>query len=325
MPEQSSVAPMAALWRLLLAARRAGAGLDDMAVATLSVDALGQVADGSRDDALATIEFAGGRWRIVACRADPALLDLYLPLCAAAPTRPLVVAHLGQSLDGQIATSTGDSNFVTGPANLDHLHRLRALCDAIVVGAGTIASDDPQLTTRRVEGSDPVRIVIDPNRRLRRSHRVFTDGGRSIVVYSARATDPAAEAAASAAGESDRSGSADIAELAVPATAAGIDLRALLEKLRDRGLASIFVEGGGRTVSAFVAAGLVDRLQIAVAPLLTGAGRAGLSLPARAAIGDCVRPPTRIFAMGDDVLFDCDLSGTVKPAGEDGALPRPIG
>ena len=88
---------------------------------------------------------------------DPrrALIDLYLPICSATDADPITVGHLGQSLDGFIATHSGDSQFVTGEENILHLHRMRALCDAVIVGAGTVAADDPQLTTRHVEGREP--------------------------------------------------------------------------------------------------------------------------------------------------------------------------
>jgi hypothetical protein len=82
---------------------------------------------------------------------DPrhAMIDLYLPICSATDANPITVGHLGQSLDGFIATHAGESQYVTGEENILHLHRMRALCDAVVVGAGTIAADDPQLTTRK--------------------------------------------------------------------------------------------------------------------------------------------------------------------------------
>src|SRR6266496_2786576 len=78
--------------------------------------------------------------------------DLYLPIAAATLVNPMTVGHLGQSLDGFIATHAGESRWVTGHENMRHMHRLRALCDAVVVGAGTVAVDDPLLTTRLVEG-----------------------------------------------------------------------------------------------------------------------------------------------------------------------------
>src|SRR5689334_4574438 len=110
------------------------------------------------------------------------LLELYAPLCVGRVGTPLTVAHLGQSLDGYIATASGDSYYVTGPDNVRHLHRLRALCSAIVVGAGTIERDDPQLTVRHVPGENPVRVVLDPSARLDASRRVFTDGAAPTLV-----------------------------------------------------------------------------------------------------------------------------------------------
>jgi riboflavin-specific deaminase-like protein len=224
------------------------------------------------------------------------LLDLYGPICAGRPERPLTIAQLGQSLDGHIATATGDSYYVTGLANVRHVHRLRALCAAVVVGAGTVARDDPQLTVRHVAGESPVRVVLDPRARLGAERRVFTDAvARTLVVH-------AADVRASAPG---------VAEvLRVPLEDGRLRLDVLLRELHARGLWSVLVEGGGATVSSFLAAGLLDRLHVAIAPLLTGDGRPGLTLAARDKIADCLRPAHRVFAMGGDVLFDCDLRTT---------------
>src|SRR5437016_715601 len=109
----------------------------------------------------------GAGWEPMLDIDDPrkALVDLYLPICSATRARPITVGHLGQSLDGFIATHAGESQWVTGQENILHMHRLRALCDAVVVGAGTVAADDPELTTRLVPGPNPLRVVIDPARR----------------------------------------------------------------------------------------------------------------------------------------------------------------
>jgi len=239
------------------------------------------------------------------------LLDLYAPLCPAQAERPLTIAHLGQSLDGHIATASGDSYYVTGPDNVRHLHRLRALSAAVVVGAGTVDRDDPQLTVRHVPGPNPVRVILDPSARLDARRRVFADGAAPTLVVHAEGLDAPAP------------GNAEI--LRVPADAEGLKLDVLLARLRERGLTSVFIEGGGSTVSRFLEAGLLDRLHVAIAPLLTGRGHRGLTLPARERIAECVRPAHRVFTMGDDVLFDCDLRATAHAVTEPkGSLTRAI-
>src|SRR5476649_535247 len=131
-------------------------------------------------------------WQAVLPADDPryALIDLYLPICTA---QPITVGHLGQSLDGFIATHAGESQFVTGEENILHLHRMRALCDAVVVGAGTVAADDPQLTTRLVPGVSPLRVVLDPARRLANHYRVFQDGAAETLYICAQSLMQAGE------------------------------------------------------------------------------------------------------------------------------------
>ena len=243
---------------------------------------------------------------------DPPLLDLYGPLLGHAADAPLVVGHLGQSLDGFIATESGDSRFVTGRDNILHLHRMRALCDAVVVGAGTVAADDPRLTTREVSGPSPLRVVLDPRRRLGGAHRVFTDGEAPTLLV---------HAAGVAASRPPPAGTA-VETLALPlAPAGGLDLEALLAALRARGCTRVFVEGGARTVTAFLQSGLLSRLQVAVAPLLIGAGRPSVRLPGSMALADCLRARHRVFRMGSDVLFDLDLAQRREGGQPDGDLP----
>ncbi len=132
---------------------------------------------------------------------DPAarqLFDLFKPLLDFGPAGAgWVIAQLGQSLDGCVATRSGDSSFINGAENLLHLHRLRAVCDAVIVGAGTVAIDNPQLTTRNVHGPNPVRVLLDPGLRLIelvKTARVFNDGqAATLWVCDARWGDQAIE------------------------------------------------------------------------------------------------------------------------------------
>ena len=230
---------------------------------------------------------------------DPrsALIDLYLPVCGATSARPVTAGHLGQSLDGFIATHSGDSQFVTGDDNLRHMHRMRALSDCIVVGAGTVAADDPQLTTRLVRGPNPTRVIFDPTRRLAPTYRVFTDNAAPTLYICARSRIGSGETHVGHA-----------AVVGIDEAGPERDVAQVLTLLRGRGCARVFVEGGGVTVSAFLEANLLDRLQIAIAPVLIGDGRPAIRLAPHASLRDCRRPGYRVFRMGGDVLFDCNLN-----------------
>jgi riboflavin-specific deaminase-like protein len=219
------------------------------------------------------------------------LFDLYLSVCLASTNQPLTLAHLGQSLDGRIATEGGASCYVTGPANIVHLHRMRALCDVVLVGATTVRSDNPRLTTRRVQGSNPVRAILDTQLRLPREFNVFQDAAAPTLVFCDRRVTK------------DSLGQAQV--IGVPTQDGRLSLVAILEQLHKRGLYTVFIEGGGITVSGFLQAGLLDRLQVTVAPLLIGSGRPSITLPVIEDLNDGLRPQHRLFIMGDDVLFDC--------------------
>jgi riboflavin-specific deaminase-like protein len=231
-------------------------------------------------------------------RAAAQLLDLYMPLCVGPKSTTLVVGHIGQSLDGQIATATGDSRYVTGSENLHHVHRLRALFSAVVVGAGTVDRDDPQLTTRLVRGDNPTRVVITPTCRLSPQRRLFQDALAPTLIVCARDHGM----------NGHRPAHVEVVE--IDAQGEHLPPGAIVAALRLRGLGRIFLEGGGFTVSRFVEAGALDRLHIAIAPVLLGSGRPGLKLPPIDRIDDAIRPQTRRFDLGSDVLFDCCLGGS---------------
>jgi len=232
------------------------------------------------------------------------MIDLYLPLVIHDTSdHPMRIAHLGQSLDGRIATVIGASHYVTGPENIDHLHRLRALCDAVVVGAGTAEADNPRLTVRRVAGENPLRVVIDPRGRLSPTLGIFNDCAAKTLIYRAKPV-PAKQAA-------QFSENVEIAVM--PKEDDGISPGAIIDDLRQRGAKRIFVEGGGVTVSRFLRAGCLDRLQVTIAPMVIGSGRSGISLPEIDRLDRAIRPRARHFSMGSDILFDCAPGTSVFP------------
>lgn len=248
---------------------------------------------------------ASGRWEASAplTLAARDLFELYLPLQLRAD---LVIGQTGQSLDGRIATENGHSHYITGPSDIRRLHRVRALVDAVVVGAGTIAADNPRLTVRHVDGSNPARVVLDPGGRLDPARHVFSDGAApTIVVRRASATRvppiPGSRM------------------LVLPSSeAGGFDPHHLVQALQGLGLRRLLIEGGATTVSRFLQAGALDRLHVTVAPLLIGSGRAAVELDRIDSLAQAIRPPCRVFHLDNDVLFDLELAAR----GENAALHR---
>jgi len=191
--------------------------------------------------------------------------------CRVRHGRPLVTLKLATSLDGRIATASGESRWITGSAARERAHLLRATHDAVLVGTGTALADDPQLTCRLpgLESRSPVRIVTDRQLRLPANLRLFTEADQAPTwVATLASSDPARQAA--------------LAQLGVklvtaePGAAGGIDLAALLHRLGNDGLTRLLVEGGGQLAAALLRAGLVDRLVWMRAPFAIG----GDGLPA---------------------------------------------
>ncbi|MGC5780578.1 RibD family protein [Methylobacterium sp. NFXW15] len=234
-------------------------------------------------------------WRAPGIDRDAAACAIFSPFEVGTKRRPFVVAQLGQSLDGRIATPSGDSKYINLCPALDHLHRIRARVDAVIVGIGTVLADDPLLTVRRVEGANPARIVIDPSGRIPPTARCLAeDGMRRIVVCRTDAVVPDSM-------EAVRMGEDEI-----------FCPRAIIVRLGSLGFARLLVEGGARTVSAFIDAGAIDRLHLMVAPLILGSGRSGLDLRPISALSEAMRPVTTTYPLGaGEVLFDCDLRRTV--------------
>ena len=221
--------------------------------------------------------------------------------------RPFVVAQLGQSLDGRIATPTGESRWINGSSALDHVHRLRAAVDAVVVGVGTAVADDPLLNVRRVPGRHPARVVIDPNGRLPAGMRCLdgADGVRRIVVRAAPDTPPPTCTEGVRVGDTPDS---SVEFLTLPRSNGQLSPRAIVDALYACGLKKLLIEGGASTVSAFIDDGAVDRLHVLVAPMILGSGKTGLSLKPIEKLSQAKRPTAGVHLLDDgDVLFDCDL------------------
>lgn len=232
-----------------------------------------------------------------------ALWPIYGPLVGEGHSRGFVIGQIGQSLDGRIATPNGRSHYINGPGAILHLHRLRALVDAVVVGVGTAIADDPELNVRHESGPTPARVIIDPNGRLSaRAKCLRDDGARRIIIHSADAARRGVEV-------TFNSETQGVEHLPLPCSPDGIDPVEVLEALARIGLRRILVEGGAVTLSRFLAAGCLTRLHVMVAPIIIGSGPTGMVLPPIASLDDALRPKVATFALpAGDILFDCAFS-----------------
>lgn len=240
--------------------------------------------------------------------------------------RPLVIAKYAMSLDGRIATATGHARWISGPDAREHLHRLRASVDAILVGSGTVAADDPLLTARppvpATTPHQPLRVVLDSTGRLPATARVFDPA--------LPATTLVATTGAMLADQRQALIGRGVEILMLPADDGGVDLTALLAALGDRGVTTLLVEGGAHIHGSFFAAGLVHKVVSYVAPVIIGgaaapgpvAGRGALTMDQALRLAN-----TRVERLGADVLIEGYVPATCGhlPLAGDGELARSIG
>lgn len=213
---------------------------------------------------------------------------------------PFVTVHYAQTIDGRIASRTGDARWVSGEDSLRLAHELRATHDAVLVGIGTVLKDDPQLTVRLVPGTSPTRVIVDSKLRIPVTSKVLRDPSVPTIV----ATTPFASAAALR-----RVTAARAEVLQVPAGIDGeVDLRLLLERLRGLGMRSVLVEGGRGIITSILRGRLVDRLIVCIAPKVLGQGIE--------AVGDLhldrlrealTFRDARFVPCGEDIIFDGEL------------------
>ncbi len=215
--------------------------------------------------------------------------------------RPYVLFKSGMSLDGKVATETGDSKWISGTASRRLAHRWRAESDAVVVGIGTALADDPQLTAR-IEGvtRQPQRVVFDSTDRLPLDSKLVAEAHEvALLVVVSRAAHRTATSPLESAG----------ARIVV-ATGGNEPARvaSALDQLGAAGVTSMLLEGGPRLAGAFFDAGEVDELRLFVAPLLLGGGRPLLAGHGARAVADAQRPlATEWQRSGDDMLVRARL------------------
>jgi len=220
--------------------------------------------------------------------------------------RPYVVLKYAQTLDGRIATRTGDSKWISGESERRASHALRAACDAVLVGIGTVLADDPQLTVRLVPGASPLRVVLDTTLRMPATAQVLGDSAPTLVITTERSSaERRAELRRRAVG----------VHVVDPAPPWGVDLPATLALLRAAGVRSLLVEGGAAVITSFLRHDLVDRLVVGIAPTILGAGTEAVRDLSVARVSDGLRLTGRsLHTLGDDVVLAGDVARDVSRA-----------
>lgn len=178
---------------------------------------------------------------------------------------PFVIMKSAMTLDGKTATAEGESKWITGPASRDYVHRIRHRVSGIMVGIGTVLSDDPSLTARTEEGCDPIRIIVDTHLRIPMGARVLQGPGRTIIAATADHDKQKYEALAAL----------DAVEVLIAGQAgSGVDLPQLMRQLGAKGIDSVLLEGGSELNWSMVSQGLVDKVMMFIAPKILGGGDA---------------------------------------------------
>ncbi len=213
---------------------------------------------------------------------------------------PFITMKIAQTIDGRIATLTGDSQWISSPASRRFAHRERSLHDGILVGIGTVLKDDPSLTVRLVKGKNPVRIVVDSSLKIPLGSAILKDQdtARTIIAVTSR---------------HDRKKASTLQEMRIGIIEAGenkVDLKALLKGLAKMNISSVLLEGGAGVFTSFLDKGLIDRALFIIAPLVTGKGTDAFGDLGIRKIGDSLRFEVRkVLHRGTDIILDCRPAG----------------
>lgn len=225
---------------------------------------------------------------------------------AAAGALPWVTIKYAQTLDGRIATRSGESQWISSSASLVYAHELRACHDAVLVGVGTVLRDNPRLTVRLVAGRNPLRVVTDSTLRTP-PDTALLDAPTNVLIATTATADPARRRALEARGAR---------VLVLPAQADGrVDLRVLLSTLATEGIRSVLVEGGAEVITALLRQRLAHRLVVCVAPKVLGAGVEGIGDLGIVRLHEALTFHNGGFRLcGSDVLFEGDVDGALAAA-----------
>jgi diaminohydroxyphosphoribosylaminopyrimidine deaminase/5-amino-6-(5-phosphoribosylamino)uracil reductase len=209
-----------------------------------------------------------------------------------------VTVKYAQTLDGRIATKTGNSQWISSEALQTYVHRLRAVNDCIMVGVGTVIADDPQLTVRYAKGRNPLRVVVDSKLRIPLMSSVLKDDNSHLTIIATTSKAPSRKVTA-------------VKNLGVEVLVVkkdkngGVSLRDLLRELGKRGIMSVMVEGGSDIITSLLKANLVDKMIILTAPKIMGKGLEAIGDLGVYKVKDAIKFSSfRTMRKGDDFVFE---------------------
>jgi len=226
---------------------------------------------------------------------DRRIFDLYIPYVllphfARKLKKTFVITHFAQTLDGRIASVTGDSKWIGNQQNLVHAHRMRALMDGIIIGAKTLTIDNPKLTVRHVEGNNPCKILIGgDNLDISKFHM----GRGKKIVFS----------------QNHQNTNQKRIRYQLEKKQKHYNTREILEILFDLGIYSVYIEGGSITTSAFLNQRTIDQVQIHFAPIILGSGITGFNFKGIHLLEEAIHFKSyRYRHVGDQMMFIGELS-----------------
>ena len=215
------------------------------------------------------------------------ILNILLPILR--KNKKLVIAQIGQSIDGRIALNNGNSHYINNPKSIIYLHCLRSISDAIIVGSNTIKKDDPLLTTRKIKGINPKRIIIDGSLSLNNKYKIFNDGNENIIFTKSN--------------KNIRLNNSTIIRLKEKNFTKNFITQ--IKKLKYK---YILVEGGSKTISELINNKYIDILQFMIAPILIGSGINSLNLKEISNLNKAIRPKHNFNELENEIIVNLFLN-----------------
>ena len=203
--------------------------------------------------------------------------------------KKLVIAQIGQSIDGRIALKNGNSHYINNPKSIIYLHCLRSICDAIIVGSNTIKKDNPLLTTRKIKGANPKRIIIDGSLSLNNKYKIFNDGNENIIFTKSNKKIILNNSTIIRLKEKNFT-------------------RNLITQIKKLKYKNILVEGGSKTISELINNKYIDILQFMIAPILIGSGINSLNLKEISNLGKAIRPKYNFNVLENEIIVNLFLN-----------------